>query len=126
MSRARERVALFPAAEVPPGGRRVVSLGDLEIGIFNLGDRFVAYRNHCPHQAAPVCLGRVGGTTLPSAPGEYVFGKRGRVLVCPWHGWEFDLESGKALHGGRTRLAPVDVAVEDGKLVVDVPKRDEP
>ncbi len=94
------------------------------MGIFNLGDRFVAYRNHCPHQGAPVCLGRVGGTTLSSTPGDYVYGRHGRVLVCPWHGWEFDLETGRTLFGGLSRLAPVGVRVEDDMLILELPRAD--
>ena len=122
MSRARVSVAVAPADELRPGERRVVRVEGVEVGIFNLGDRFVAYRNHCPHQGAPVCLGRIGGTTMASAPGEYVYGRRGRVLVCPWHGWEFDLETGGVLFGGRSRLAPVDVRVEEGMLVLELPR----
>jgi nitrite reductase/ring-hydroxylating ferredoxin subunit len=127
VSKVRERFPVCNAAELAAGERRIVALDGLEVGVFNLGDRFVAYRNHCPHQGAPVCLGRVGGTSLPSAPGEYVFGRRGKVLVCPWHGWEFDLETGRALFGHRVRLAGVETAVErDGTLVVYAPKRAAP
>jgi nitrite reductase/ring-hydroxylating ferredoxin subunit len=95
----------------------------MEIGVFNLGDRFVAYRNLCPHQGAPVCQGRVGGTTLPSAPGEYVFGRRAKVLHCPWHHWQFDRETGEALFGHRVRLAPIEIAVEGKELVVYLAKK---
>ena len=108
--------------ELPPGGRRIATVGGREIGVFNLGDRLVAYRNHCPHQGAPVCLGRVAGTTLPSTPGEYVYGRHGRILHCPWHGWQFDLETGEALFGHRVRLAPVDVELIDGSIVISIGK----
>jgi 3-phenylpropionate/trans-cinnamate dioxygenase ferredoxin subunit len=115
----RRRVPVCRADELSAGESRLATVEGVEVGVFNLGDRLVAYRNHCPHQGAPVCRGRVGGTTLPSAPGEYVFGRHGRVLHCPWHGWQFDLESGDALGHG-TRLAPVQVAVEDGTIVVSL------
>jgi nitrite reductase/ring-hydroxylating ferredoxin subunit len=52
-----------------------------------------------------------------------VFGRHGRVLHCPWHGWQFDLDTGDALFGGRVRLAPVQVAVEDGTIVVSLERR---
>ena len=117
------RVAVCRTEELPAGDRRHVTLDGAEVGVFNLGDRLVAYRNHCAHQGAPVCPGRVGGTTMPSAPGEYVFGQHGQILHCPWHGWEFDLESGEALFGHRVRLAPVQVEVEDGTIVVSHERR---
>jgi nitrite reductase (NADH) small subunit len=117
LSRERVRYAICDATEIESGDRKVVAVDGIQVGIFNLGDRFVAYRNLCPHQGAPVCVGRVGGTTLPSAPGEYVYGRHGKILHCPWHGWQFDLETGQAL-GHRSRLAVVQLDVEDGQLVV--------
>jgi nitrite reductase/ring-hydroxylating ferredoxin subunit len=123
LKEGRERFPVCPAGELGPGERQIVAAAGVEVGVFNLGDRFVAFRNVCPHQGAPVCRGRVGGTTLPSAPGEYVYGRQGKILTCPWHGWQFDLETGEALFGQRVRLAPIEVAVEDGTLVVYVKKR---
>lgn len=98
----------------------MATIAGTEVGVFNLGDRVVAYRNHCPHQGAPVCAGRVGGTTLPSAPGEYAYGRHGRILHCPWHGWQFDLETGEALFGHRVRLAPLEVELTDDSIVVSI------
>ncbi|MGH3042240.1 MAG: Rieske (2Fe-2S) protein [Gaiellaceae bacterium] len=120
MTRARRRVGAFPLDDLPPGERRIVGLGGLEVGVFNLGDRLVAYRNYCPHQGAPVCLGRVGGTALPSEPGEYVYGRHGRILVCPWHGWEFDLDTGRVLFNARARLAAIEVTVEEDMVILHV------
>src|SRR5436190_19961643 len=78
-------------SELPPGARKIVEVAGRSIGIFNVHGRYVAVLNVCPHEQAPVCRGRVGGTTLPSGPGEYCWGRAGEILACPWHGWEFDL-----------------------------------
>jgi 3-phenylpropionate/trans-cinnamate dioxygenase ferredoxin subunit len=121
VSRRRARVVVCRADELPPGERRIAAVNGIEVGVFNVDGAFVAYGNHCPHQGAPVCLGRVGGTTLPSAPGEYIFGRKGRILTCPWHGWQFDLETGEAL-GHRARLPRLEAAAEDGMVVVYVPR----
>jgi len=89
-----------PAArtgELPPGGRKLVTIGRVQIGLFNVSGEFRAYRNVCPHAGAPVCLGRVGGTSLPSDVYEYKYGREGCILRCPWHGWEFDLRTGEHL-----------------------------
>jgi len=71
-----------------------------------------------PHELAPVCLGRVGGTTLTSLPGEFRWGRDGEILACPWHGWEFDLLTGHALTDRRKRLRLFPVEVEGDALYV--------
>jgi len=67
---------------------------------------------------ALVCKGRVGGTTLPSPPGQFCWGREGEILACPWHGWEFDLLTGKALADQRVRLRRYPVTVADDTLYV--------
>ncbi len=104
--------------EIPPGGRKLVEVNGRSLGIFNVRGHFVAVLNACPHELAPVCLGRVGGTTLPSPPGEFLWGREGEILACPWHGWEFDLLTGKALADERKRLCLFPVVVEDGTVFV--------
>jgi len=110
---AVKRHAVAKEGEIPQGGRKIVSVGRLELGIFNVGGEIRAYRNACPHAGAPVCLGRLSGTSLPSRVYEYIFGKEGFILRCPWHGWEFDLRTGEHVVDSRVRLKSV--AVEPGK-----------
>ena len=64
--------------KVPPREGRAVRLGDREIALFNLGDRFLATDNRCPHQGGPLCDGIVTGTSV----------------VCPLHAWKVSLASG--------------------------------
>ncbi len=103
--------------EIPPGERKIVEVDGRSIGIFNVNGTFVAVLNVCPHEAGPVCRGRVSGTTLPSQPGEFHWGREGEILACPWHGWEFDLLTGKALADKR-RLRLYPVTVEDDVILV--------
>lgn len=113
-----EGAVVCALAELPPGAARIVTVDGREIGLFNVGGRVYAVRNSCPHRAAPLCLGRLSGTTLPSQPYEYVYGRQGLVLRCPWHGWEFDLETGEPLvdHGLRARTYRVEIAA--GQIVL--------
>jgi 3-phenylpropionate/trans-cinnamate dioxygenase ferredoxin subunit len=108
------------ADEFPVGSRKILRIGGREIGVFHTSAGLFAVRNSCPHQAAPLCLGTVTGTTLPSKPGEYVWGMEGQVLRCPWHGWEFDLQTGLGLYDPykHERVATYEVRVEDGDVVV--------
>ena len=112
---------VFVAAlgDLAPGGRRIINVADKSIGVFNTGSQIVAVLNICPHAFAPVCLGRLSGTTLPSMPGEFVWGQENEILRCPWHGWEFDLHSGQCLTD-RRRLKRFPVVVRDGRIYVEV------
>lgn len=108
------------ASEIAPGEHILVDVKRHSIGLFNVNGAFVAALNMCPHELAPVCRGRVGGTTLPSAPGEYRWGRDGEILTCPWHGWEFDLLDGRMLADSRVRLRVYPVTVEDDTVFITV------
>ena len=116
---SQRRYVVARTGEIQPGARRIVELEGRSIGIFNIHGRYVAVLNVCPHELAPVCLGRLGGTTLPSAPGEWIWGRVGEILACPWHGWEFDLFTGACLTD-RRRLHMYEVNVEDDQIIVTV------
>ena len=104
-----------PVAELAPGQRKLITVGRVELGVFNVGGEFHAYRNICPHAGAPVCVGKISGTTTPSPVYEYNYGRDGCILRCPWHGWEFDLKTGQHLVDPDMRLKkfPVEVSAGD-------------
>jgi 3-phenylpropionate/trans-cinnamate dioxygenase ferredoxin subunit len=108
--------------DFPVGTFRIMDLRGREVGILRMADgTFRAVRNRCPHKAAPVCKGIVGGTWLPSAPGELIFARDGGILVCPWHGFEYDLDTGEELfRPGAPRLRTYPVEVADGQVVVSL------
>jgi 3-phenylpropionate/trans-cinnamate dioxygenase ferredoxin subunit len=100
-------------SELPPGERKIVDAEGRSIGVFNVHGRYYALRNSCPHQAAPLCLGAIKGMTLPSRPGEYVWARDGEILRCPWHGWEFDITTGRSIFNPhKTRVRAYEVTVE--------------
>ena len=106
--------------EISPGERKIVEINGRSIGLFNVNGTYIAALNLCPHELAPICRGRVSGTTLPSPPGEYHWGREEEILSCPWHGWEFDLISGNCLTDKRKRLHHLPVSVENDTIYVTV------
>ena len=82
--------------EIPPGGRKIVTVKGREIGIFNVGQSFYGLINRCPHEGAPLCRGRIVGFADAEAPGRYRLTRQGELLRCPWHGWEFDIRTGQS------------------------------
>ncbi len=103
------------AGELPPGSRRIVEAEGRSIGVFNVAGSFYALRNSCPHQAAPLCMGAIKGMTMPSKPGEYIWARDGEIVRCPWHGWEFDILTGRSIFNPhKTRVKTYEVTVEAG------------
>jgi nitrite reductase/ring-hydroxylating ferredoxin subunit len=112
----RAEIRIGEVEDFPVGRMRIVLAGTLEIGVIRHADgTFHAMRNRCPHRGAPLCLGRVSGTMLPSAPGELAYGLDHMVVRCPWHGYEFDIATGRGLFGNAgMRLRTYPVALRDG------------
>ena len=113
------------SADIPENGRLVVDIGDTTIGIFRVAGRLFAYENNCPHMGGPVCQGLV----IPAVrevldehkvSRGYTFDESEMRIVCPWHGYEFSIETGS--HPGKPsiRLTPVPVEEQDGRVYVVV------
>ncbi|MGH2946776.1 MAG: Rieske (2Fe-2S) protein [Solirubrobacteraceae bacterium] len=114
---------LGDAEEFTAAGRKLVRVGDREVTVFAVDGTWHAYENRCPHAGGPVCQGRV----MPRV--EMDVGPRGEVgeprfsedefhLVCPWHGWEFDLRSGVSVSDPRRRLRRFHVEEREDGLYV--------
>jgi nitrite reductase (NADH) small subunit len=94
-----------------------VEIEGRDIGIIRTTNSVHAIGNQCPHQGGPMCFGHVTGTMLPSEPDEYVYGHDGLVVRCPWHAYEFDIETGKSVSGVVPGRVPVfETAVRDGDV----------
>lgn len=107
MSEKRKWIQTARCSDIPLREGRSVKLGDREIAIFNLGDRFLAVASHCPHKNGPLAEGIVSGQNV----------------VCPLHAWKIDLETGAVARPSET-LACVErfrVRVEEGIVMVELP-----
>ena len=120
-ARSRGRLVVGPAAEIPPGKKRIVEDPEtgLSVGVFNIDGAFHAIKNVCPHLGAPLCQGSLHATHRPSDVSEFRADFAGRILRCPWHGWEFDVVTGKGLYDKNSRVATYVCEVdENGDVVV--------
>lgn len=79
MSNEAKWVRITEAGNIPLREGRLAVVDGRQIAIFNLGDRFLAIENRCPHRGGPLVEGIVSGTTV----------------VCPLHAWKIDLETGR-------------------------------
>jgi nitrite reductase (NADH) small subunit len=105
--------------EVRSEGCRLVDVNGRQVGVVSVEDAFYAVSDRCPHMGASMCRGTVSGTFVEAPPHRLVYGRHGRVIRCPWHGWEFDLETGRSLlEPERFGLRTYQVTVEDGVVVL--------
>jgi nitrite reductase (NADH) small subunit len=111
--------------EIRDGSARIVTVGDLEIGVIRHRGRYYAYRNVCPHQGGPVCEGiRLPQVVdLVEANGAMLgqrFDDNDIHIVCPWHGYEFHLEDGMNVCNATISLQRFDVVERHGQVYVTV------
>jgi nitrite reductase (NADH) small subunit len=101
----------------------VLRAGRVEIGLVRWdGEELYALRNVCPHERGPVCAGRLGPRMTAAAddPLALAVDERCPVIACAWHGWEFDVRSGRALDAGsRYRVRTYPVRLDGGRVLVD-------
>jgi len=118
-------VLVDDADQMKHGERRLLTDGELEIGVFRIRDEFHAFLNHCPHQGGPVCQGKVMAKVVEPVDGTarslgMRFSEEAFHIVCPWHGYEFEMESGRHPGSAVTRIRKFKTKVVDGKLYVVV------
>jgi nitrite reductase/ring-hydroxylating ferredoxin subunit len=109
----------FPAGELPADSRRTITVEKREICVFDVGGRLYALRNICPHQQAPLSYGAIAATNESDLVGEYHLRAGSPVLTCPWHRYEFDLETGcNLVEPDRLRVKVYDVRREGDEIAL--------
>jgi nitrite reductase (NADH) small subunit len=104
----RHWVRVTAAGNIPVREGREVRIGERAIALFNLGDRFLAVDNRCPHQQGPLCDGIVSGASV----------------VCPLHAWKVNLERGGVERPSGTTAACVETyptRLDDGVVSIGLP-----
>lgn len=126
MAREKQRHVVGPASEIPDEGNKVVNIGSREIVVFRANGRFYALTNRCPHEGGKLCAGKLFPRVDVSPPGEYRVSTEKRIVRCPWHAWEFDLETGQSwCDPNRVRVRPYATEVQSGRTLVEGPYRAE-
>lgn len=109
-------------ADIPPGSRRRVVVQGRPIAIFNLAGEFYGLSDRCPHQGASLCSGLVTGLAVGDAPGDFRVVRDGEMVRCPWHGWEFDIRTGKSwCDPDRTKAKQVPIEIAPGVVITEGP-----
>jgi len=92
--------------EIPEGQRKLIQLGKVSIGVFHHKSGWYALRNQCLHAGGPVATGVLTGDTL----------------TCPWHGYQYNVTSGRLLVDPSAKLETYPVILKAGEVFIDVPE----
>lgn len=106
MSCTERWVRVAYCEDIPPREGRAVMIGDQEIAVFNLGEKFLAVENRCPHRQGPLADGMLAGATV----------------ICPLHAWKINLEDGRVQKPAETAacVERFRTKVEAGMLLLEV------
>ena|ERR1044071_7841014 len=99
-----EFVKVAKTCDIAPGKAKVVDIDGRPIAIYNSNGTFYASDNHCPHKGGPLSEGLV----------------MGNMVLCPWHRWTFDLNTGKCITNPMARVSCFEVKVEGEDLLIKV------
>ena len=64
-----------------PQSGQVVMMDEKPVALFNIDGEFIAMDNKCPHRGGSLGDGEIEGD----------------IVTCPWHGWQFNCRTGKAV-----------------------------
>ena len=91
-------------ADVPVGTIREFQVGGKAIALSNIGGQFHAMSNTCLHRGGPLADGPLEGS----------------VVTCPWHGWQYDVTTGKVGQNPSVGVEVYRVEVRGEEVFVDV------
>jgi nitrite reductase (NADH) small subunit len=90
---------------LPPGTVTEVENGDITYAVCNVDGKLHCVDGICPHAGGPLGQGNLNGS----------------LLVCPWHGWEFDCTTGVNDLDEDLCLETFPVRVQGDEILIDVP-----
>jgi nitrite reductase (NADH) small subunit len=97
-------VRAMAAADIPAGTIREVDVNGKALAVANVGGAFHAIDNTCIHRGGP----------LGDGPLE------GKIVTCPWHGWQYDVSTGKVTQNPSVGVACYAVEVRGGDVYLDL------
>jgi len=101
-----EFVTVATVEEITPGTGRTVEVQGVWIALFNVDGSFYAVDNTCPHAGGPLGEGYL----------------EGHVVECPWHGWQFNVQTGERPENPNITVACCPVRIEGNQVQVALPE----
>ena len=114
-----ERHKVAAESELEPGDRAFVQIDGIEVAVFNVEGEYHAMANYCVHQGGPLCEGNLTGRYgMADDDWSWTYDVTEKNVVCPWHGWKFDVTTGENIDDDRYVTPTYEVEVDDGEVFV--------
>jgi len=98
-------VKICQASDVKAGSGKSVEIGGKSVAVFNVDGTFYAINDVCLHRGGPLGEGELQGTTV----------------ICPWHGWRYNLTTGENEVMPDRPIEKYEVEVVGDDILVDLP-----
>lgn len=89
--------------EIPKGAGKTININGKSIAVLNENGKLYAIDNTCAHHGGPLGEGTC----------------QNKIVTCPWHGWEYDLETGICTFDDSIKLATFEVKVEGDDVLIN-------
>jgi nitrite reductase/ring-hydroxylating ferredoxin subunit len=118
------RVGSF--SEFADPSRKIIAFERFEVGVFKFDGEFFAYLNHCPHMGGPACQGKMIAKVEEIIAEDHtskgmMFSKAKMHVVCPWHGYEFDIRTGVHPGNPRAQLRKIPISISEDDVIIEIP-----
>ena len=97
-------VKVAKTSEIPANSGRCFKVEEIPVAVFNVDGTFYAIHNTCTHAGGPLSDGILDGTTV----------------MCPWHGWAFDVTTGHLGGMDKGGVASYPVKLENDEILVEI------
>jgi len=99
-----EFIKVAARSEIPENHAIAVEARGKRIALFNADGVFYAIENSCLHMGVALSAGKLCGTRV----------------VCPLHGWEYDITTGTNVDDPRMRVASFAVKIDGDNIFIEI------
>ncbi len=98
------KTKVVETSDLAPGQCRVVQVDGKAIALYNVDGKFYATDNTCLHRGGPLGEGDLDG----------------KIVTCPWHGWQYDVTTGTTAMNPSIKVQSFPVSVEGSGVFVEL------
>jgi nitrite reductase/ring-hydroxylating ferredoxin subunit len=99
-----ELIRVAGTADIAPGSGTTVEAGGKSLAVFNVNGSYHVIDNDCVHRGGPLGEGELEGP----------------IVTCPWHGWTYDVTTGKGVSNPAACVKSYPVTVEGTDIKVQL------